>query len=227
MMDTTYKEAFTRNIGAVDEAEQEVLKKSRVFIAGAGGLGGYIVELIARLGVGGITVCDKGTFEPTNLNRQLLCTTDTLNKPKSEAAKARAELINPDINFTAIHEELTAENARDLIKGSDIVIDAVDNIQTRLVLEAAAEELNIPLIMGAVNRWSGQVSAVFPGDRTVSKLMKSCAGEKLPPVLCFAVCTTAALEVAEACKVLLDKPTLRKKVLAFDLEEGYFEILEV
>lgn len=174
---------YARNEGVITNSEQALLAVSNVFIAGLGGLGGYCLEMLARLGAGRITGVDCGRFEPANLNRQLLCTQETLGLKKAEAAAGRILQINPSVLFTGIDQHITSANAAQLIHGHDIVIDALDSIQTRIILEKACALENIPLVHGAVEGTHAQ--AAVPS---------------------FTPAAAAAMQVSLALKVLLHRP---------------------
>ena len=124
---------YSRNLPALSRQEQELLHKKRVLVAGCGGLGGYITENLLRLGIGHITAVDGDSFDVSNLNRQLLATEATIGKSKAEAAKERAALVNPSVEFMAIGKYITPENAADTIAGHNIVIDALDSVSARLL----------------------------------------------------------------------------------------------
>ena len=105
------EERYIRNLGALTEKECTLLHTKTVFVAGCGGLGGYLIEMLLRLGVGTIRAADGDTFEASNMNRQLLSSPSSLGQPKAEAAAARAALVNPDVRFVPIPEFVTEENA--------------------------------------------------------------------------------------------------------------------
>ena len=154
---------YSRNLPALSRQEQELLHKKRVLVAGCGGLGGYITENLLRLGIGHITAVDGDSFDVSNLNRQLLATEATIGKSKAEAAKERAALVNPSVEFMAIGKYITPENAADTIAGHNIVIDALDSVSARLLLEDACAQADIPLIHGAVCGWCCQYGVSMPG----------------------------------------------------------------
>ena len=133
---------YQRNFPAITEAEQEKLKNSSVFVAGCGGLGGYILEFLIRIGVGNITACDGDVFAPSNLNRQLLSTVPLLGVSKAKAAAMRAAEINPEVRVNAKECFITHENVSELISEHDLVIDALDNGNARHILAALAPEQN-------------------------------------------------------------------------------------
>lgn len=222
---------YARNLGAIIPQEQEKLKKSRVCVIGCGGLGGYLAEFLGRMGVGHITAVDPDLFEATNLNRQLLSREDNLGKSKSEAVKERMVQVNPSVQVMAVKAYLTADNAAQLIAGHDLVLDGLDNIPTRLILQRVCREQNIPLIHGAVEGWFGQVSTVLPGDDTLSRLYpgfeeSGSLGSRGPSVLSFAAGMVASVQTAEAAKLLLGKElSCRDQVLFIDLLSNSFDLL--
>ncbi|MBO7373961.1 MAG: ThiF family adenylyltransferase, partial [Oscillospiraceae bacterium] len=115
------EERYIRNLGALSEEECAQLRKKTVLVAGCGGLGGYLIEMLLRLGVGEIRAADGDRFEASNLNRQLLSVPGLLGKPKAEAAAERAETVNPDVRFLAVPEFVTETNVMELVRGCDAV----------------------------------------------------------------------------------------------------------
>ena len=128
------KARYIRNFEALSEAESDLLKTKKICIVGCGGLGGYILEQFLRLGVESITVIDGDCFEESNLNRQLLSTENVIGNFKALTAKERAQEVNSQIKVHAVNVFLTEENAGELLKGHDIVMDAVDNIAARRIM---------------------------------------------------------------------------------------------
>ena len=166
------EERYIRNLGALTEKECALLRTKTVFVAGCGGLGGFLIEMLLRLGVGTIRAADGDVFEASNLNRQLLSSPQALGQPKAEAAAKRAALVNPDVRFEAIPEFVTEENAAELIRGCDAVLDALDNIQTRRILaRACAEGPPPPPAARRASRHSGRpwLSRLPPAGRERSR----------------------------------------------------------
>ena len=163
-------ERYVRNMKMLSPEENEGLKSFKVCVVGCGGLGGYTIEMLGRLGIGSITAIDGDVFSESNLNRQLLSHRGTLGKNKALTAMERMKLVNPHIQVRAIPEFLREENALEHLKGHHLIMDALDNIPSRMLIQAKAEELNIPFIHGAIAGWYGQVSTIFPGDRTLDLL---------------------------------------------------------
>ncbi len=210
---------FIRNIPSLTKNEQEQLADRHVLVAGCGGLGGYAIEYLTRLGIGKLTVADNDEFETTNLNRQLLATHDTLGKFKVFAAEARAKAINPNIAICPWHSRIDKNTADTAIHGTDLVIDALDNAEDRLILEEACARAEIPLIHGAVVGWLAQVMVVSPGSGSLRKLYANNAYSKSKSTLTVAPAFCAAIQVSEAIKILCGRSSdLEDKVLAVDLE---------
>ncbi|MGI6721881.1 MAG: HesA/MoeB/ThiF family protein [Anaerovoracaceae bacterium] len=225
----TVKERYIRNIGTLTEEENARLQSSNVCVIGCGGLGGNIISNLARLGVGRLTIVDDGTYEPSNLNRQLFSSEKTMDRVKTEVVKERLAEINSDVEVKAVNDRLVPANAADIVRGHDIVIDGLDNLETRLVLEDACAECGIPLVHGGIESWYGQVAFVKPGSRTLHKLFGEDPAKDIkmktsnPP---FTPAIVAGLEVAEAVKYLTGKKVaLSGKVLFIDLLDHSYKVL--
>ena len=216
---------FGRNIGALTKAEQEAIASKKVFIAGAGGLGGYAAEFCVRIGIGNLVICDRDVFEESNLNRQRFSDIYRLGQSKAQTAREKLLDINPTVSVKAYDCVIDRGNLVSMAADCDIIIDALDNVEGRFVLEEVAEKLNIPLILGAVDGWCGQISAIMPGDKTVTKLYADAQTRSTPPVTVMTAAVTAGLQVAEAVKTLLGRPSLKNKLLVIDLEDYTLEIL--
>ena len=207
---------YERNAPAITTAEQDILAAKRALVAGCGGLGGYIIEFLGRVGVGHITAVDGDIFTASNLNRQLLSTEKTLGRPKPECAAKRMAAVNPEIAVTPVCEYITEENAAALIAGHDIAVDALDNGRTRILLSAAAGNAGIPFVSGAIGGWYGRVIVLYPGENA-DFLWK---GEQPQSAgnLCFTAGHVASIQAAEAVKALLGRPgQIRGKLLEIDI----------
>jgi len=224
-------ERYQRNLGAITIAEQLLLLNSKAAVIGCGGLGGYVIEELARLGLGEIRVWDGDVFEATNLNRQLLAQIPTIGKSKVQSAADRVEAINPVVQLIAYTHPFGPEDAM-LLDGVAVVIDALDNIHSRLDLARICKELQIPLIHGAIDGWYGQVIIQFPGESTVEQIyghnqVRQDEAIK-PPALSFVPALIASLEVAQALKVILGRGDLRRgQLLAIDLLSMDMDTLEI
>ncbi len=132
----------------IGEEGQKKLKSSRVFVAGMGGLGCPASIYLAVAGVGKITIIDEDVVELSNLNRQILHWEKDIGRPKVESAFEKLKEINPYVEIEMIKGEITEENAVSLLKGHDAIVDAMDNFQTRFILNRTALELKIPFFHG-------------------------------------------------------------------------------
>lgn len=149
-MENLTKDIFIRNYGVLTHQEQNTLTQSKVTVIGAGGVGGITLISLARLGVGNIQVVDMDVFEYSNINRQMLSAISRVGKSKAECAKESLLDINPTINVTVKKEKLVEANAEAIIAGSDVVIDATDNLVSRVIIHRAAQKIGIPSVWIAV-----------------------------------------------------------------------------
>lgn len=148
---------FDRTISLIGEKNLDVLRRSEVLLVGVGGVGGAAAEALVRAGVGGVTFIDGDVFEPSNLNRQILCTTQNIGKNKASEAAKRAKEIFPDIRAVAVESFLTAQNIGIVERGKfDYCIDAIDDIKNKLLLIERCKATDTPIVsaMGAGNRLS-------------------------------------------------------------------------
>lgn len=225
------EERYKRNVSALSEYESNKLKEFRVCVVGCGGLGGYVIEMLARLGIGYITAVDYDMFEESNLNRQILSKESLVGHSKSKVAKDRVKEINSEVMVRVVDEKLQDVNCRDIIKYHDIVVDALDDIKTRLVLQKMCNELNIPLVHGAIGGWFGQVSTIFPGDNTLDVLYKDNHNNGIENILgnpSFIPANIASIQVSEVIKILLNKGNiLRHKLLMVDLLNNDYDVIEI
>jgi molybdopterin/thiamine biosynthesis adenylyltransferase len=221
---------YQRNRGMLTTQQQGQLFHSRVAVIGCGGLGGYVLEELARLGVGEIVAIDSDCFEEHNLNRQLLSSPGTLGQVKVVAAAQRIAQINPAVTVRTVQEYISRANGRDLLADTNCVVDAVDNVTTRLDLDMICSELNIPLVHGAIAGWYGHVATVYPGEDSLRKIFRHWTGGKgIEQQLgnpSFTPAVIASVQVAEVCKVLLGVGApLRNRQLTFNLLD--MEVVEV
>ena len=145
------------------EEGQEKLKKARVFIAGAGGLGSPTAIYLAAAGIGTIRMADHDMVELSNLNRQVLHWDENIGEEKAESAANKLKKLNRDIRIEVIGETLTEANASQLVADSDLIVDAMDNLPTRYLLNKTAIKKGIPFFHGAVYGFEGRAMTVIPG----------------------------------------------------------------
>lgn len=221
---------YARNISTLSIEENESLAQKKVCVIGCGGLGGYIIEMLGRLGVGNITAVDGDVFEESNLNRQILSDVEVLGVKKALQAQERMAKVNPLIQITPVAEILNESNGKQILSGADAVVDALDNIDTRLMLERLCEELSIPLVHGAIAGWYGQVSTVLPGDATLSRFYtgKQAKGvEKQYGNPSFSPALVASIQVSEVLKLLIGRgELLSNKILLIDLFRQEYDVID-
>jgi molybdopterin/thiamine biosynthesis adenylyltransferase len=225
-------ERYARNMRSFSLQDQIALLKARVSIVGLGGLGGAVVEILARIGIGILNIIDGDSFEESNLNRQFLSTPARMAESKAETAAQRIKTINSAVEVNAHARFLDAENGADLLRHSDVCVDCLDNVKTRFLLERLCKQIRTPLVSAAVAGASAQVTTIFPEDQGL-KLIYG-AEAKVPAkgaetalgTLPYAVTFMAALECAEVIKVIHDKPgLLRNKLLVADLDDAVIDIV--
>ena len=195
---------YERSLGTLGLEGQARLLASRAAVIGCGGLGGWIVEILARAGVGEIVVVDGDVFGDSNLNRQSLCREDNEGASKALEAEKRIEAINGAVEVTAWNLFLTADNALDILEGCRVAVDALDSNEARATLLSACRQLGIPLIHGAIGGFWGQACVILPGDRAPWELATG-GGKDVeditgnPP---FTPAFVASLEAAETIRLL-------------------------
>ena len=219
---------YIRNADILSTSEQLKLAESRVAVVGAGGLGGQAIVLLARLGVGTLVVVDCDQFDETNLNRQALCVGETLGEPKTRAAVEAVAAINPGVHVIPHQVRLTADVIDGILAGSDVVVDGLDNVPDRLLMQEAAGRLGIPMVHGALAGFEGRIMTVLPGDAGVKQLYgetTSGADPDRPEAVLGVPAVTAALigtfQAMEVLKILLRRGSLFRNTMAYvDLERG-------
>jgi adenylyltransferase/sulfurtransferase len=160
----TQLERYARHIivKEIGGAGQQRLLDAHVALIGAGGIGAPAIQYLAAAGVGRLTVLDDDIVSLSNLQRQVLFATADVGRLKVEAASDAVGRLNPDVRFAAVPTRLTADNAADLLRDADVVLDGSDNFATRLAAADAARTLEIPLVSAAVGQFDGQLG-VFRG----------------------------------------------------------------
>ena len=224
-------ERYVRNMKSFSVQDQKTLLASRVTVVGTGGLGGTVSETLARIGVGALTVIDGDCFEESNLNRQLVSTEPLIAQSKAAAAAERIRSVNATVEVTPHACHLDDNNALDLISGSDVTADCLDNLPARFTLQTASRTAGIPLVSAAVGGQSGHLTSIFPEDRGLELIFgdpKEAAtlkgAEQSLGNLPYTVTTVAALECAEIVKILLQKESaLRNRLQIIDLNDYTFE----
>lgn len=231
----------------VGAAGQERLLGSRVLLLGAGGLGSPAALYLAAAGVGHLTIVDDDVVELSNLHRQVLHDTAWLGRPKASSAAARVAALNPEVRVREVRERLGVANARDLVRGHDVVIDGSDSFATRYAVNDACYFERVPLVYAALSRFDAQLSvfeAYEPrGDRPGASAQATpcyrCVYPAPPPEEAAPSCAVAgvwsplagvagSLLASEALKLLLGVgEPCRGKLVIVDLAAAGLSVYEV
>ncbi len=166
-LDAPKRARYSRHLLIPEVGEQGQLKllDSKVLLIGAGGLGSPASLYLAAAGVGRIGIVDADVVDESNLQRQIVHSTEVLGEPKAQSAKRTVEALNPDVQVVAYQERLTSENVeRILADGWDVIVDGADNFPTRYLVNDASVWHGIPVVHGSIYRFEGQVTVFRPGD---------------------------------------------------------------
>ncbi|WP_243665750.1 HesA/MoeB/ThiF family protein [Vulcanisaeta sp. JCM 16159] len=210
---------YSRQVAVIGREGQERLSRAHVAVVGLGGLGTLVSMYLVGAGVGELTIIDYDTINITDLHRQLLYREEDIGKPKVEVAVKRLRDINSAVRVRPVNEALTSENAEEVIKDVDVVVDALDNWLGRQVLNEAIVRLRKPLVHGAVNGWYGQVSTIIPGktpclyELVQAKSLPQCVG--YCPVVGPVVGVVASIEATEVIKLItgIGEPLINKLLI--------------
>jgi molybdopterin/thiamine biosynthesis adenylyltransferase len=228
-----WPESLRKNRGSLSAAEQARLLGSSVLVVGAGGLGGGVIQILSRAGVGRLTVCDGDIFEESNLNRQLLSRVDRLGLTKAACAAEEVALICPSAEVRVVEAWIDEDNLPALLEGADLALDCLDGLPARYLLEKASRETGIAYVHGAVGGQEGFVMTVGPGDAGLAGLYgpepAAQRGEGAEAKLGVPTPTpqvVAGLQAAEALAALLGRPRLSGgRCLHLDLAAPSLEVL--
>ncbi len=219
------EQRYIRNLPALTEEECSCLKGKRILIVGCGGLGGYLLEMMLRIGIGTIRVCDGDVFEPSNLNRQLLSEVSLLGSSKVQAAVLRGRQVNPETVIEAYSTPMTQANVFELLHSCDAVLDALDSIESRKILAHACGQADIPYIFGAIGGWVAQAAVSMPGDGLVDVLYPDGTSITDKSVLSFTPALCASLQAALCIKLLVGRPVETGRLYYFDLLHQEYETI--
>lgn len=216
----------------IGDSGQEKLKKAKVLVIGAGGLGCPILQYIATAGIGTIGIVDFDTIELHNLHRQILYTEEHVGKSKAITAKSVLETLNPLIDIIAFEEKLTVENVTQIIGNFDLIVDGCDNFATRYLVNDTCVTLRKSLIYGSILNFEGQV-AVFNhnGNKNLRDLFPEPPNPKDVPncnlngVLGTLPGMIGTMMAHETLKLIMDLPTLENELVLFNTLDWSFKKL--
>lgn len=175
-----------KNVGA---AGQKKLLEAKVLVIGAGGLGSPVLMYLAASGVGTIGIADDDAVDLSNLQRQIIHSTEAVGEPKAESAARRMHEINPDVKTIVYKERVTAENIADMIRDYDFIIDGVDNFAAKFLINDACVLAGKPFCHGGIREFTGQVMTYVPGQGPCYR----CIFEEIPPAGATATCKDAGV----------------------------------
>lgn len=222
-------------VPAVGEAGQEKLRRARVLVVGAGGLGSPVLLYLAAAGIGTLGIVDSDSVDLSNLQRQVLFTTLDIGRPKVDAAAERLASLNPNITIKKYPVRLTNQNIDKILGGFDIAIDCCDNFTTRYLLSDATTRVGKPMVYGAVYQFFGQASvfnfkdgpsyrSLFPEELKAAEM----EAETVPGIIGFLPGIIGAVEAGETIKIItgsgevlsgrllqVDALTLRVEMITF------------
>lgn len=221
---------YSRNKNLMSDDEIILLSQKKVCVLGLGGLGGYIVEMLSRIGVGSLTLVDGDVFDETNLNRQLFSSMNNLGSSKALEAEKRVKGINPLTKVIPVYEFVDSSNAMKIIADHDVIVDALDSIDLRKYIAKVCTELNLPLVHGAIAGWYGQVATIYPNDTTLDILYPKDIKRGIEKELgnpSFTPALVASIQVSEVIKLLLNRgDLLRNSFMMIDLYTNDIEVIK-
>ena len=217
------------SLAGIGEAGQQKLKQARVFIAGAGGLGCAISTYLVAAGVGLIRLVDNDTVELSNLNRQVLHWEKDIGRPKVTSAAEKLGQLNKQVKLENITDEITRSNVHQLVNGHDLIVDALDNLPTRYLLNKVAVENNIPFFHGAVHGYEGRAMTVMPGKSAcLWCLYQGAVGQGTFPVLGSTPAVIGCIQATEVIKYIIGITTmLTDRLLIYDALNMKFTEMKV
>lgn len=229
-MDTRYdRQLIMPSIGAEGQAR---LRASKVLVVGAGGLGSPILLYLAAAGVGTLGIADNDKVTPSNLNRQVLYTTDNLDRSKALTAVQRLRALNPEVKAIPHEVRVLRENGLPLVSSYDLVVEATDNLETKSLMNELCVQAGIPLVWGAVTRFEGQMGVYVPGHGCRACVFPENPDPDTYPspaelgIVGAAAGVMGSLEAVEALKVLLDAgEPLVDQLLLWDGLRATFELV--
>ncbi len=212
----------------------EKIRNAKVCVVGAGGIGNPVATQLVAMGVGKVRIVDRDVIEVTNLHRQHLYTEDDIGRVKVEVAAERLRKLNPGVEVEPVPTSVTKFTAESIVKGSDVVIDALDSIDARYALNDACLKLDIPLIYAGAIGVTGTVCTILPNKSACVKCrfpelkedeMPACSTEGVHPSILYLV---AGVEVSEAVKIIMGKePDLVNTIFLMDLGNLTFDKFKI
>jgi adenylyltransferase/sulfurtransferase len=214
----------------VDEQSMQSILNTHVTVVGAGGLGSPILRLLTAIGFGTIRVIDHDIVDLSNLQRQTIYTNDDIGTPKAETAVSNLTRMNPDVAFEPYSVTIREDNASDLLKGTNIILDGLDSIRARRAVNRASQELRIPYVYAGAIQHYANISTFIPGETGCLQCLLGDTQDS-PEMTCENVGVTptilslaASIEVQEAVMISTQKePNLANHLLHMDINKLSFD----
>jgi adenylyltransferase/sulfurtransferase len=228
-MDVYSRQIALRDIGYEGQVR---IRKARVCVVGVGGLGSTMVTQLAGMGIGFLRIVDHDVVERVNLHRQGVYSVKTLGMLKVKAAENRIREINPDVEVEALPLSVNDYNAESIVKGVNVVLDGLDSLRVRRIVNRACVKLHVPYVFGSAVEMFGNASTIIPGETPCldcflprQEPSATCATVGVHPSL---VSIVASIQVSEAVRIITGvKPILKSKLLFFDLRNMLLETIEI
>ena len=216
------------SIPGFGKEKQRKLKSAKVMVAGAGGLGSAAALYLAAAGIGYIKIIDDDAVELSNLNRQIFYGEEDIGKDKASCAEKKLKSMNADIKVRGIKEKITEDNAVELIKDVDAVVDCLDNFDTRYIINDACIKLGIPLFHGACMEFGGQAMTVIPEETACLRCIFPKPPHKKVPILGAVAGAIGTIQATEVVKFFAGiEPALAGKLLIYDGKFFSYELIEL
>jgi adenylyltransferase/sulfurtransferase len=216
------------------EEDMDTIMNTTVAVLGAGGLGSPSLRLLAAIGFGRIRIVDRDIVELSNIQRQTVFNTEDIGKPKAEAAADNLELMNPEVQFDPICVSIDDDNAVDVIKGADIIVDGLDSFKARRSVNRASIILKVPYVFAGAVEYYANLTTFIPGKTGCLHCVmgdaqdnpdNTCAQVGVSPTL---LSFAAAVEVNEVLKLALGRePDLVNRLMTIDTSSLSFDFFEI
>jgi adenylyltransferase/sulfurtransferase len=220
---------YDRQTKVIGVEGQKKLSNACVAVIGAGGLGSPAILYLAAAGVGKIIVVDKDVVSITDLNRQILYSEDDIGRKKAVVVCEKLKKFNSRINVECLDVEFNDENSREIVKKANIIVDALDNWETRFILNRLCVEYKKPFVHAGINGWYGQITTIIPGKTPcLSCIIPRPSPRRTVPVIGVTPGILGVLEASEAIKYILGLGDLLiGKLLVIDLQYNEFRTIEI
>lgn len=230
------KERYSRQIvlEEIGFTGQTKLHDSKVCLIGVGGLGSPIALQLTAMGVGSLRIVDRDVIEISNIHRQALYNTNDIGYPKAEVAEKKLKAINPNVEIESLTVSVNQDSVGGIVEGVDVVVDGLDSIETRYLVNRACVKAGIPYIYGAAIETIGSATTIIPGETPCVECfapnleddqLPKCGVEGVHPSILSII---GSMQVSETVRILIGKkPNLAGKLVYFDVKNLTFDQIEI